>query len=299
MLDRPLPLLAAALLLSCAGPQHPWSGRGYCELDGQEAAAPGHEKWIELLVRGYDRESRRATHPALDCTSAQIRWETPAFACFDNALATTLLPPRPLSEADVVVSRIGEGLALAWVITNRYASGDALGPVAVVEQRGSRLVVRALGALRAWPDRATLRLQSLGGLTVLVAEGQLCASADPASCLRSARLLPLRSDRFSPEPLFSEAGACASPAWFDLDRREDSTLHSGWTRRHQLSASLAFGPEGLRVEEQLLVHDLDPRDRQARPRLFRKADGERTVKPAGGKLVANGRSLWSTALESR
>ncbi len=296
MIDRSIPLLAAALLVSCAGAQHPWSGRGYCELEGPDASAPGHEKWMKLMLRGYDPESRRVTHPALDCTTAQVRWETPAFACFDNALATTLLPPRPLGEADVVVSRIGEGFGIAWVITNRYASGDALGPVAVVEQTGTRLVVRALGALRAYPDRATLRLETMGGLTVLVAEGQLCASADPATCVRSARLMPLRADRFSPEPLFSEAGACASPAWFDLDRREDAALDSGWTRRHQLSASLVFGPEALRVEEQLLVHDLDPRDKQARPRLFRRADGDRAVKPVDGKLVTTGRSVWSTAL---
>jgi hypothetical protein len=296
MIDRSFPLLAAALLVSCAGTQHPWSGRAYCELEGPDAAAPGHEKWIKLLLRGYDPESRRVTSPALDCTTARIRWESPAFACFDNALATTVLPPRPLGEADVLVSRIGDGLGIAWVLTNRYASGDALGPVAVVEQKDDRLVVHALGALRAYPDRATLRLEKLGGLTVLVAEGRLCASADPASCVRSARLMPLRGDRFSPEPLFSEVGACATPAWFDLDRRENVTLDTGWTRRHQLAASLVFGPEGLRVEEQLAVHDLDPKDKQARPRLFRKADGERTVKPVNEKLVTTGRSVWSTVL---
>ncbi len=293
MIRRTFPLLAAALLVSCAGAQ-PWSGRAYCELEGPDAVAPGHEKWVKLLLRGYDPESRRVTNPALDCTTAQIRWEAPAFACFDNALATTVLPPRPIGEADVLVSRIGEGLGIAWVITNRYASGDALGPVAVVEKKGDRLVVQALGALRAYPDRAALRLEKLGGLTVLVAEGQLCASADPASCVRSARLMPLRVDRFSQEPIFSEVGACATPAWFDLDRRENATLETGWTRRHQLAASLVFGPEGLRIEEQLAVHDLDPRDKQARPRLFRKADGDRTVKAVNEKLVTTGRSVWTT-----
>jgi len=299
MTIRPFPLFLAALLASCAGPQRPWSGQAYCRLDGSEATTPGHEKWIRLLLRGYDPESRRVTHPALDCASAQVRWETPAAACFDNALATTLLPPRPIGEADVFVSPLGEGFGIAWVITNRYASGDALGPVAIVEQRETSLVVRALGVLRAYPDHATLRLERVGGLTVLVAQGQLCASADPASCVRSARVMPLRGDRFSAEPLFSDAGACVSPAWFDLDRRETVTLDSGWRRRHQLSASLVFGPEALRVEEQLVVHDLDPRDAQARPRLFRKADGERIVRPADAKLVTTGRGLWTTVAPGR
>jgi hypothetical protein len=60
-----------------------------------------------------------------------------------------------------------------------------------------------------------------------------------------------------------------------------------------------FGPEGLRVEEQLVVHDLDPRDREARPRVFRKADGERTVKPVEAKLVTTGRSVWSAVVSGR
>jgi hypothetical protein len=292
--------IAALLLASCAtAPVHPWPDAAKCELAGPDATAAGPDRWVKLLLRGFDPETRKVTSPALDCTTAQVRWEAPAFACFDNALATTVLPPRPLSDADVVVSRIGDGFGLAWVVTNRFASGDALGPVAIVEQKDDRLVVHALGALRAYPGKASLRLEKLGGVTVLVAEGQLCASADPATCVRSARIMPLRGDRFSPEPLFTEAGACASPGWFDLDRRESAPLGTGWVRRSTLAASLVFGPEALRVEEQLVVHDLDPKDREARPRVFRKADGERTVKPAEAKLVTSGRSVWSTVVPER
>lgn len=298
MRRRTLCAALALALAACAGPQHPWPDAARCELSGPDATAPGSGRWVKLLLRGYDPETRKVTSPALDCTTAQVRWEAPAFACFDTALATTVLPPRPLSEADVIVSRLGEGFGLAWVVTNRFASGDALGPVAIVEQKGDRLVVHALGALRAYSDKATLRLEKLAGQTVLVAEGQLCAGADPASCVRSARILPLRGDRFSPEPLFSGAGACVAPAWFDLDRRESATLDNGWIRRNTLAASLVFGPEGLRVEEQLVVHDLDPKDAQARPRVFRKADGERTVRPAEGKLVTTGRSVWSTVVSA-
>jgi hypothetical protein len=285
--------LAVAVLTSCAGPQRPWSGKGYCEISGEQASAPGHEKWVRLLLRGYDPATRRVTAPALDCTSAQVRWAAPAVACSDGSLATTELPARPIAEADVIVSPLGEGFGIVWIVTNRFASGDALGPVAVVEQRRDEFVVRAIGALRAYPDHAALRLERIGTLPVLVAEGQLCPGADPASCIRSARVMPLRGDRFSQEPLLSEQGACVSPAWFDLVRQESDRLDTGWRRRHQLAASLVFGAEGLRVEEQLLVHDLDPKQPQAQPRLHRKAQGERTIRAEGKRLVTDRRSLWT------
>lgn len=282
--------LAAA---GCAGSQKPWTGKGYCEIPASEGAVAGHEKWVKLLLRGYDPETRRVTTPALDCTDGQVRWDAPATACFDNQLATTLLPGRPIGEDDVIVSPIGDGFGLVWVVTNHFAAGDGLGPVAVVEQKGSRFVVRAMGTLRAYTDRAKLRLETLGTTTVLVAEGQLCATRDPASCVRSARMMPLRGDRFSQEPLFSDQGVCVSPAWFDLTREDAETLPSGWKRRHELASSLAFGPEGLRVEENLVVNDVDPKQPQAQPRLFRKAQGERTVKAEKARLVTTGRSVWS------
>lgn len=55
-------------------------------------------------------------------------------------------------------------------------------------------------------------------------------------------------------------------------------------------------PDGLRVKEQLVVQDLDPRDAQAKPRLFRKAEGERSVRAGDARLVATGRSVWATVV---
>jgi hypothetical protein len=285
-------LLLCALLLACSAVQRPWSGKAYCEASAADAAR--EDAWQRLLLKGWDPETRRVTTPALDCTSEIVRWDAPAQACFDGTLASTALPSRPIADRDVVVSPVGEGFSLVWVPTTRYASGDALGPVALVEEKGGRRVVRATGALRAYPEKAALRFEQLGALWVMVAEGQLCAGADPAGCVRAARVMPLRGDRFSAEPLFSEAGACVAPAWFDLVRQDEDRLPSGWTRRNQLAASLVFSPAGLRVEEQLLVHDRDPRHPEAQPRLHRKAQGDRTVTAQGGRLVVTGRSLWAT-----
>ncbi len=268
-------------------------------MTAEEAAVPGHEKWVKLLTRGYDPKTRRVTTPAIDCTNAQVRWEAPAAACYDNSLTTALLPARPLGEADVVISPVGDDVQLVWVITNRFASGDGLGLVAAVQKTGGGFAVRAIGALRAYADRVSLRLERIGTVPVLVAEGQLCATKDPASCVRSARVMPLRADRFSQEPLFSDQGVCVSPAWFDLTRRDVEKLPSGWNRRNELSASLVFGPEGLRVEELLVVSDVDPRQPEAQPRPFRRAQGERTVKAEPARLVTTGRSVWDQVVNGK
>jgi hypothetical protein len=268
-------------------------------MTAEEAAVPGHEKWVKLLTRGYDPETGRVTTPALDCTSAQVRWNAPAATCFDNSLTTASLPARALGADDVAVSTAGEGIRLVWVVTTRFAAGDGLGPVAVVEEDFGRFVVRAIGALRAYPDRVSLRLERIGKTSVLVAEGQLCATKDPASCVRSARLMPLRADRFSQEPLFSDQGVCVSPAWFDLGRTGAEKLSSGWSRRNELSASLVFGEAGLRVEELLVVKDVDPSQPEARPRPFRRAQGERTVKAEKERLVVTGQSVWSQVVDAK
>ncbi len=290
-------VLAAVLAVAataCAGTQHAWSGRRLCEI---EKDAPGDPRdptaWFALLLRGWDPGTRRATSPAVDCTGAQVRWDAPALLCADPSTAKVLLPDRPLGPEDVVVAPLDPSHRLVWIPTNRYASGDALGPAAVVEVRDSRMIVRAIGPLRANPVRAKLRLERIGGTEALVADGEQCASADPASCTRAARVLPLFEDRFWPIVVSNDAGGCVFPAWFYLAREESERLPSGWRRRTRLDASLAFGPPGLTVQERVVVDDVDPRNTATPARLFRRAESDLDVRLEGTKLVSNGQSLWT------
>ncbi len=289
----------ALALASCAGLQHPWSDQDLCELEKDwKAEVKTHETWLALLLRGYDPATRKVTTPAVDCTGAQVRWDGPAAACIDNSLYQTVLPGRPLTEKDVVVSPIGEDLQLVWIATNRFASGDAMGPVAAVEAKSRRLVVRALGVLRGYTERAKLRVEKIGDTEILVAEGEHCTSADPASCQRAARIMPFKGQRFVGEPVFSEAGVCVSAAWFDLSREESESLESGAKRRYQLTTTLVMEPDAIKLDEQIMVHDLDPRHRSAPPRLYRKAQAERSVRLVDGKLVTTGQSLWSKVVKA-
>jgi hypothetical protein len=154
-----------------------------------------------------------------------------------------------------------------------------------------------MGVMRGYPDRVKLRLEKVGATEILVGEGEQCARADPSSCHRAARLVPLRGERFRPEPLLSEEGACSSAAWIDLSREESERLDSG-VRRYQFTSALDFQPSLLRIDEQILVHDLDPRKPATPPRLFRRAHADRTVTVSDDKMVTNAQSLWMKVINS-
>jgi len=263
-----------------------------------EAAPPGPAEYIELLVRGYDPVRRTVTIPALDCTGAQVRWEGPALACADSSLAQTALSERPLGAGDVITSPVAERYTLLWIPTTRYAAGDAAGPVALVRAGEHRLEVAALGVLRAYPRGARLRLEVMGGLRVLVAEGEICAGEEAASCVRAARLVPLRQGRFAPEPLLDGDGRCQSPAWFDLARSE-ARRAEGRAARLDFSAALIFSPAGLTVDEQVVLQEVAGRSGGPPPRVLHRAQSSRAVQWREGRLVASGPSLWSRMAQER
>jgi len=286
-------LAAGMMVAGCARVPEPELVAGQCVMERQGTAErPDVAGWIALLLRGVDPVTRRVTTPALDCTGAQVRWEGPALACDDSALARTALPERPLVPEDVITSPARERETLVWIVTSRFASGEAVGPVALVDARGGVYRAVALGVLRAFPRKARLRLEQLGTQWVLVAEGELCAGADGSSCLQAARLMPLRQGRFESQPLQGADGACVSPAWFETARQETRRAEGRWERL-ELRASLVFGPAGLEIEESVAVTEVADRNAAQGSRLLRRAQATRTVHWDGGRLRASDGPLWS------
>jgi len=255
------------------------------------AGAPPAEAVIALVLRGLDPVTRRLTLPPLDCTGTQIRWDGPVQACADSAIVRTLLPDRPIGPGDVVTAPVGGGRSLVWIATSRYASGDAVGPVAIVESGWPGLRVVARGVLRAYPEKLALRLERLGGEPVLVAEGESCSGTAPTTCRRAARLMTLRAGRFEPLPVATEDGACLAPGWFDLTRVELQPVEGAW-QRLTLNATLTFGPRGLEVEEAVVVESLDRPDATRGP-VLRRAQQLRSLRWVGGRLVGTEPALWS------
>jgi hypothetical protein len=245
--------------------------------------------WTGLLLRGIDPTTRRATNPALDCTGTQVRWDGPVLACEDGSLVRTALPERPTTREDLIVTPVSPDLSLVWIVTSRFASGDALGPVALVETTARQYRVLSLGPLRAYPRRARLRLEAMGDRKVIVAEGETCGSADPTSCARAARVVPLSGDRFVPKTIQGDDGRCQSPAWFDLVRHEPRLARTGWERL-DLTATLAFEGLELTVDEQVIVHELASAS-GASTRVLRRAQSQRNVHWTGDSLTGSGPAL--------
>ena len=288
----------AALALGCGG-HLPWrSEPALCTLERASGEGePDAETWIALLLRGYDAATRRVTSPPIDCTGAQIRWEAPALRCDDVRAASTKLPDGPLGGADVIASRASPDATLVWIATTRYATGDAAGPVALVKTDGRQLRVVALGVLRAYRDRARLRLEDLGPTKVVVADGELCPKGGAGSCGRASRVVPLRGNRFEPIPLSGEDGRCVAPAWFDLSRQEEVRTREG-AERLELTATMIFsgGPKGtLAVEEQAVVHEVLRGERQVSARVLRRAQSTIVVRWENDRLRANAAPLSSRA----
>jgi hypothetical protein len=237
------------------------------------------------MLRGLDPMTRRATNPALDCTGRQVRWEGPILSCEDGMLARTALPDRPIADADVVVAPVATDQALVWIITTRFASGDALGVVALAETTARQQRILALGPLRAYPARVRLRLETLGDRKVLVAEGDSCAGIDPSSCTRAVRLVPLQGDRFVPLPLVGDDRRCVAPAWFDVLRHE-TRQEGDRMAQVDLAATLAFDGPKLVVDEQVVIHERESSP-GAPARVLRRAQAQRTVRWVGDSLVVS------------
>jgi hypothetical protein len=113
-----------------------------------------------------------------------------------------------------------------------------------------------------------------------------------------ARVLPLRQGRFFAEAVSSSAdGACLGPAWFPLSREEVLALPNGLHRRVEFTSTLAVKSEGLVIDEQVVMHNLDPREPSMPPLLYRRAQAQRVLEVKDARLVGSVPSLWIKLME--
>ncbi|MBN1208000.1 MAG: hypothetical protein JXB05_24260 [Myxococcaceae bacterium] len=257
------------------------------------------EALFSLLINGYDKTTGKVPLPPTDCMGTPILWQDPAPGeCAETAPEGTPLPIQPLTVEEMIVTEMRLDLKLVWAIVRRFSNGEAIGPVALVEATPRGLAVRALGTLKALPKSARLRLERIGGIEVLLVDGERCwGKDDPKMCQRMVRIMPLRGNRFVAEPLVSEDGKCMQPANIALSRIGTQPLPSRWLRKYEFTAALTVAPDGIRVAEQIAAKDSDPRQPSSPPRLFRKAQDERLIQVNQSRMSVNRPSVWTQLLE--
>jgi hypothetical protein len=255
-----------------------------------EARALRPDVWYRLLVdRGLDGAP-------CDCTGKPIEWQAPPQSCREAEPSSMPLPTAPFSAVDLVLSTAADDMKLVWVITQRFDDGDAVGPVALVRGPRDEPEVLVTGTLRAGPQRARLSLITLGQQSFLSAEGESCASRDPSSCQRSTRLLAERDGRFVPTSFVDENGACIGPAELFQKRSLVVPISSSFKRRFELTSTLAFESDRIVVQETVTVSNFDP-SKGEQARVERRADVQRIVRIASGRLVVYDPSLWSRIVD--
>lgn len=256
------------------------------------------EVWFSLILKNFNAKTGEPKRPANDCTNKPLEIQDEQIAqCVLSETPVPALPARPLDgEQDLEVIGIDDGQALVWVRTDYYEDGDALGPIAIAEFRKNGIAIRALGALRANPNRIRMRLEPMGESTVLVVESMVCPPDDPAKCARVMRVLPREGNRFVERPLLdAKSDACLGPATFAMTRASEITRDDGIIRRFEMARTFDFEEGVVTVNEQVTIKDIDPEQPDAPPAVFRKAQIERPLQLEGGGLRTT-EPLWERML---
>jgi hypothetical protein len=287
-----------ALLTACA--TQPETRLCVAEAVMSERIVPTPDDWFALLLHGFDRQQGVAPSPSMDCSGVPVVWQEPQVEeCREpGPEAKPLPPPSRLTDEDLVLETVRADLRLVWVVARRFSNGEGLGPVGLVERTPQGFVVRALGSLRAYPRQSRLRLEQAGDVTVLVAEGEVCTDEASPSCRRMARVLPLRQGRFFAEPVANNSdGSCLGPAWFPLSREQVLTLPNGLHRKVEFTSTLSVKAEGIVLDEQVVMSNLDPQQPSMPPMRYSRSQAQRVLAVKDTRLVATEPSLWVRLME--
>ena len=229
------------------------------------------------------------------CAREPIRWTLPS-------MCSALLEPSgdatgvPITDESTIVRRVGGDKTFVFVRTHRYANGEVLGVLALVQNRSNGLAVRAIGTLRTREERLRVKMNAADNL--LIAEGETCVDAsNPATCKRAIRFLPIVDNHYRATGIDTEERSCIGPAFLEPSRNETVVMPNGWERRFSLAASYEEKDGGILIHEQVTVDDADPSNPEVPARRFRQVESDRFIRITDGRLVSDKVPLWDRTLE--
>jgi len=114
--------------------------------------------WFSLLLSSYRSSGGVLEQPVIDCSGRAVTIGEDG--CGREPLPSAVSSEH-LNDDDLVVVDAGGANRLVWVKTDRLATGEVQGPVGLVEITEKGLAVRALGVLRSYPERMTMRIENL------------------------------------------------------------------------------------------------------------------------------------------
>jgi len=248
------------------------------------------QNWFVLMLHAY-RSVGEIARPLNDCSGRPVKMGVDG--CGGEPVPTLI--PTELGPDDLVVSPLGDDRRLVWVITEHLSDGQGQGPVAIASVEPHGLAVRALGVLRAYREHVSLRLETVSGQQVLVADGERCASPGAAeTCERAVRVVPLVGSWFLSAPLVDPLGTCLGSTLFPVRTRGEAGKSHGAT--YELEAATNFSQGVILVREQLAIskaprgHGAKDKDANSEAYIAR-TQLERTITMKNGRLVTDGPSL--------
>jgi hypothetical protein len=243
--------------------------------------------WFVLMLGGY-RSTGDLTLPVKDCRGlpVELRYD----GCSPEAVGQAEVAAR-LTASDLFISNLGDARRLVWVTVSHLPDGQAQGPVALAEVTKNGIAVRAMGTLRAYPERVKLRLTQMGTHNLLVAEGEHCpGKLDPASCDRGIRVMPLVGTRFENQPLSRADGGCLGASL--IASHAAGRRPSGET--YDFESAVDFQPDGISIQEQLTIRPATTkREREVSAAFVTKVQAARRVVLRGDALVSTDEDLLS------
>ncbi len=252
--------------------------------------------WFLILLRNFDRNTMQLKRPGQDCSGRAIEPKAEAVdPCIVGKEPAKALPERPLTEDDLLIEALDDGRQLVWAKTGEYDNGEAVGPIAITQWTSRGVAVRAIGTLRAQKDRAAIRLEQVGADDMLVVESRYCNPEDPKDCSRRIRLLSLTGDSFKDKRLQTEDGVCIGSAEVTLFDEKLVILDNGIERKFEVARSVEFEEGTVVINEQVTIKDSDPNQPDLPPKLFRRANVERSLNVGTDAIVTQG-GLWEDML---
>lgn len=253
------------------------------------------EQWLSTISPSVDRSTMTRRGPLKDACGRVL--EIPAEpwpACPGMAPPTVPKGGDRIEISDLIVSQVGEGRLLIWAATEELATGEAMGPAALVFWKGGGLEVHAAGLLRGLRNEARIRLHKTSGKPVVILESQKCTTDD--RCTAITKFFPIIKRRFQDLPIKGPEGECEGEASFVLSRKTEEPRSGKLTRRFELQRTVELAEDGIYLVDLVTGDEYNPRDPVGTVKPFRRITARRKLELANDHFMVRERDLWSDVL---